>query len=278
MTYHIYTATGCMRCNITKRFIKENGISYEEYDIKADGQEAFSGFYRANRSMIYRGQDGVEFPVFTDGEVIRQGVGAVIAHLIAGDKFAGFIEQSTLHGEWIDGFNISGGDPQSGEGLLKVLSYLKQNNLKIQISTDGHNAAILESVLDQNLADRVVASIKGPANLYRSLTGNAIDESELTDTIALVALFPEYQFYTTIAPLEREDGSVTYLTPQEIGETARQIEAATGSKKHPYTLRIFNPQRAVDDRFKTIELLPDSAMFKYRTAARRYMVMTEIEK
>jgi glutaredoxin len=278
MAYQIYTATGCARCQITKRFMKENDIGYEEYDIKADGQEAFSEFYRANRSMIYRDKEGVEFPVFTDGYVIRQGVGTVIAHLIAGDKLTGFIEQSLLHGEWIDGFNIAGGDQQNSEGLLKVLAYLKQNNLKIQVSTDGRNAAVLESVHDQSLADRVVVEIKGPANLYGPLTGNAIDESELADTIALAVRFPEYQFHTEIAPLEREDGSAEYLTPQEIGETARQIEAATGSKKHPYTLRIYNPQHAENDRFKSIEPLPVGAMFKYRTAARRYMVMTEIEK
>ena len=278
MDYQIYTATGCARCKITKRFMQENNIGYKEYDIKADGQEVFAEFYRANRSMIYRGKDGVEFPVFTDGDVIRQGVGAVIAHLIAGDKLTGFIEKSSLHGEWIDGFNVAGGDPQNGEGLLKVLAYLKKNNLKIQLSTDGRNAAVLESVLDQNLADRVVASIKGPANLYGALTGTAIDESELADTIALASRFPEYQFYTTIAPLEQDDSSVAYLTPEEIGETARQIEAATGSKKHPYTLRIFSSQQEEDDRFKSIEPLADSALFKYRTAARRYMVMTEIEK
>jgi pyruvate formate lyase activating enzyme len=278
MTYQIYTATGCARCKITKRFMEENNISYNVDDIKADGQEVFAEFYRANRSMIYRGKDGVEFPVFTDGDVVRQGVGAVIAHLIAGDKLTGFIEQSTLHGEWIDGFNIAGGDPQNSEGLLKVLAYLKQSNLKIQVATDGHNAAVLKSVLDQNLADRVIVAVKGPANLYGPLTGTAIDESELADTIALAARFPEYQFHTTIAPLEREDGSLTYLTPQEIGESARRIETATGSRKHPYTLRIFNPQHAEDDRFKAIEPLPDNAVFKYRTAARRYMLMTEIEK
>jgi glutaredoxin len=115
MVYHIYTATGCTRCQITKGFMKENAIGYKEFDIKTNGQEAFSEFYRANRGMIYRGKDGGEFPVFTDGDAIRQGVGAVIAHLIAGDKLNGFIEQSSLHGEWIDGFNIAGGDPQNGE-------------------------------------------------------------------------------------------------------------------------------------------------------------------
>jgi len=278
MACQIYTSTGCARCKIAKRFMQENGIGYEEFDIKADGREVFAEFYRANRGSIYRGPDGVEFPVVADSDVIRQGVGAVIAHLIAGDNLTGFVEQSSLHGEWIDGFNIAGGDPQYSDALLEVLGYLKQFNLRIQVSTDGRNVAVLKSVLDQNLADRVVAAVKGPANLYAPLTGSAIDVRELTDTIALASRFPEYRFYTTIAPLERENGGIEYLSPQEIGETARQIEAATGSKKHPYTLRIFDPQHAENDRFKSIAPLPDSALFKYRTAARRYMVMTEIEK
>jgi glutaredoxin len=278
MTHDIYTATGCARCKITKRFMQENAIDYEEYDIKAEGKEAFSQFYRANRGAIFRDQDGVEFPVFTDGKVIHQGVSVVIGYLIAGDDLTGFIDRSKLHGEWIDGFNIAGGDPQNSEGLLRVLAYLKQNNLNVQVATDGHNAAVLQSVLDENLADRVIVSLKGPANLYGPITGAAIDESELAKTLALAARFPEYQFYTTVAPLEREDGNIEYLTPQEISETARQIETATGSKKHPYKLRIFNPQHPDDDRFKSVEPLPASAMFKYRTAARRYMVMTEIEK
>ena len=278
MIHQLYTATGCARCKIAKRFMSENDIGYEEFDIKADGQEVFAEFYRTNRSSVYRGKDGVEFPILTDGDIIRQGVGAVIAYLIAGDKLTGFIGQSALHGEWINGFNISGGDSQKCEELLRVLAYLKQNNLKIQVSTDGRNAAVLETILDKKLADRVIAAIRGPARLYGPLTGAAIDASELSHTIALAVRFPEYQFYTTIAPLERKDGSLDYLTPEEIGETARQIEAVTGSKKHPYTLRTFNPQHAENDRLKSIEPLPVSAMFKYRTAARRYMVMAEIEK
>jgi len=278
MTYQIYTATGCARCKITRRFMQENAVDYEEHDIKAGGQESFSEFYRANRSMIYRDTEGVEFPVFTDGEVIRQGVGAVIAHLVGGNQLAGFVEQSSLHGEWIDGFNISGGDPEFSEGLLRVLDYIKQNSLKIQISTDGRNADLLQSVMDRNLANRVIADIKGPASLYGPLTGVPLDEAELRQTIALAVKFPEYQFFSTVAPLERPDGTVRYLTPDEIGETARMIEAATGSKKHAYKLRAFDPQQAIDDRFRTLEPLPASAMFKYRTAARRYMVLTEIEK
>jgi pyruvate formate lyase activating enzyme len=278
MTNQIYTATGCVRCKITKRFMQENDINYEEYDFKAEGKEAFSQFYRANRKEIFRDKDGVEFPVFTDGNVIRQGLSVVVGHLIAGDGLSGFIGRSLLHGEWIDGFDISGGDPERAADLIKVLAYLKQNGLKVQITADGRNAAVLEAFKEKNLGDRIIMDVRGPAALYEPLAGAAIDEDELKKSIALAAQFPEYQFQTTIAPLVRQDGTVDYLTPEEAGETARLIEAATGSKKHPYQLRGFDPQQAADERLKSAEPLPSSAMFKYRTAARRYMVMAEIEK
>ena len=53
---------------------------------------------------------------------------------------------------------------------------------------------------------------------------------------------------------------------------------ATGTKKHPYTLRAFDPSRAHDERFQALAPLPANEMFKYRTAARRHQVMTEIAK
>jgi len=95
-------------------------MDYEEYDIKADGKDAFTKFYRAHRAEIYRDKDGVEFPVYTDGSVIRQGVSVVIGHLMAGNGLDGFIGRSTLHGEWIDGFNISGQGSLASDGISKA--------------------------------------------------------------------------------------------------------------------------------------------------------------
>lgn len=278
MTNIIFTATGCARCKITKRFLQQQNIAYDEFDIKAEGKEAFAKFYRENRKAIYRDADGVEFPVFYDGSVIRQGVGVVIGHLIAGDGLSGFIKRSTLHGEWIDGFHISDGNPANAGDLFEVLTFIKQNGLKIEATTDGRNAEVLKQVMDKGLADRMVMEVKGPQALYASLLGQEIASDEISQSIVLVAKFPEYAFYTTVAPVKRADKTVSYLTPEEIGETAKMIEDASGSKKHPYRLRRFDPKTAPDHRTSSVEALPENAMFKYRTAARRYQVMTEIEK
>jgi len=125
MSATLYTATGCARCKITKRYIKEHGFDFEAFDFKAKGKDAFAKFYCANRSSIYRDRDEVAFPVFTDGSVIRQGVSVVVGYLLAGTKLEGFVGRNVLHGEWIDGFNISGGNPAHSTDLIALLRCLK---------------------------------------------------------------------------------------------------------------------------------------------------------
>jgi glutaredoxin len=278
MSNIIFSATGCARCAITKRYMKEHAIDYREYDIKTDGKDEFAKFYREHRKAIFRDKDGVEFPVFTDGTVIRQGVSVVIAYLLCGEALDGFIHRSVMHGEWLDGFDVSGGNAERTDDLIRVMTYLKQNGLKLQLTTDGHNAGVLEKLLAVGLGNRVIMAVKGPPALYAAFTGRTLDEEALKKSIALTARFPEYRFHTEVAPLVRSDESVSYLTPEEVGQTAALIEAATGSKKHPYELRSVDLRDCSDDNLKSLGPLPESAMFKYRTAARRFQVMAEISK
>lgn len=281
MSNTIYSATGCVRCKIAKKFMDDQGIAYEDLNIKGDGMEAFRKFYGANRSSIHRGEEGLEFPIFTDGTVIRQGVGVVIAYLLAETKLDGFIRRSELFHGWIDGLHVSEGDPAQADEFISVLRFLKENGLKMQLDTNGKNALLLEKLSEQGLCDRIAMDVKGPAALYPTLLDDAIDSGEIEKSISLVTKFPEYELYTTIAPVIRQPGEnpeISYMTPEEIGDTAKMIEEATGSKKHPYELRSFDPGSCEDERLKSIEPLSSSEMFKYRTAARRYMVLTEIEK
>lgn len=278
MSNAIYTATGCARCKITKSFLADNNIDFEEFDFKGEGKDAFAQFYRANRKDIFRDKDGVEFPVFSDGKQIRQGVSVIIGYLVAGGKLDGFIKRSILHGEWIDGFDLSGGDPDEVEDLVKVLSYLKGKGLKIQLRGDGRNAGVLEQLLAAGLGDRLIMEVKGPASLLSVLYGGGTEAAEISKSLGLAAKSQYYVLFTTVGPVKRWDGDISYLTPEEIGETAKLIEEATGSKKNPYFLRAFRPEEAGDEDLKSIDPLPSSAMFKYRSAARRFQVLTEIEK
>ena len=281
MSHTIFTATGCARCKIAKTYMDQQGISYEELDIKGEGKEPFGQFYRANRSSIFRGKEGIEFPVLTDGSAIRQGVGVVIAYLQAGNELEGFVGRSELSKGWVDGLHISGGNPLLGDKFVSVLTFIKKSGLRLQLDTNGKNASLLERLLHEELGDRVIMDVKGPLTLYGRILGEDPESAEIQKTIGLVSKFPEYEFQTTVAPVIRKEGEspeISYLIPDEIGETARLIEEATRSKKQPYLLRVFDPETCKDERLKGVEGLSANTMFKYRSAARKHQVLTEIEK
>jgi pyruvate formate lyase activating enzyme len=282
MSNTIYTATGCMRCKIAKNFMDERGIAYQDLDIKGDGKDAFGQFYRTNRSAVYRGKEGIEFPVFTDGTIIRQGVGVVVAFLHAGTKLDSFLGRSELSHGWMDGIHVSEGDPAQVEDLVTVLAYVRKSGVNLQLDTDGRNAAVLERLLAEKLGDRVFMEVKGPLSLYGKILAREVDPEEIKKSISIVTRFPEYRFQTTVAPVIRQGGEtpqISYLTPDEVAETAQLIqEAATGSIKQPYMLRVFDPASALDDRLRSLEKLSANDLFRHRSAARKYQVLTEIEK
>jgi pyruvate formate lyase activating enzyme len=258
--------------------LQEKGIAYEEHDIKGEGRDLFGPFYRAHRSAIFRGPEGIEFPVLGDGTSVRQGVGVVIGYLHSATKLDGFIGRSDLAKGWIDGLHVSGGDPAMADDLLAVLGFLKKSGLKLQLDTNGKNSFLLESLLELGLGDRAVMDLKGPQSLYRAMLGEEIDPSEITRTMEVVAKFPEYRFETTVTPVRRESGSVSYLSPEEIEETARWLKRATGSQKQPYLLRLFDPETCLDERCRAMEKLPPQALLRYRTAARKHQALTDVEK
>jgi hypothetical protein len=271
----LFTAAGCVRCQIARKFLLEKHLSFDEHDAIGEGKALFGRFYRAHRAAIVRGAEGVEFPVLADGCEVRQGVAAVVAWLQAGARLDGFIGRSELSKGWVGGLHVSQADPAAMEDLVGVLGFLKKNGLKLHLDTDGRNAAVLTRLLEQGLGDRVVMDLKGPRPLYEAMTGTPADADEVSRSMALVARFPEYRFETTVAPIPRpgeDPARPRCLTPEEVAETARWLKAATGSHRQPYILRAVDRPAGPED-----PALSPSSLFRHRTAARRHQVLTEIK-
>lgn len=278
MKYTLFSATGCARCKIVMGRMDELGIAYDEHDFKAEGKEAFQQFYGANRKAVYRGAEGIEFPILTDGTIIKQGVGSALAWLEAGEGLNGFFHIGVLRKEWLDGINVSGGDAAQGDKFLTVLRHLKKYSMKLVIETNGKNAALLEAVLAEGLADKVIMNVLGPLHLYGALAGEVVEPQEVERSIATVARLCEYQFQTVVAPVQRGEEEASYLTTAEIGETAKLIETASGSKKQPYLIKLFRPGASASEAFKRLEPMSATMLLPYRSAARAYQVMVEVEK
>lgn len=275
--FTLYSATGCIRCKLLKGYMQEHGIAYVEKDMKAEGKEDFQKFYAANRKQIFRGPEGVEFPIITDGTAIRQGLGATLAYLYAGTELDGYFTAGTLHKEWVDGIHVSGGNPEAGEKFLAVLRQLKGNNYKLVVDTYGRNPALLERVLAENLADVVVMEVITPAELAGGIFRQPLAQADIEKSVALAVTAPEYRFQTTVYPTADKD-QTRYLTPQEVAAVARLLDTLTGNKKNPYLIRLYRPEQPRDARLGDLEPMPASALLAYRTQARRYQVLAEAEK
>jgi pyruvate formate lyase activating enzyme len=271
--FTVYSATGCARCKIVKGYMDAQGIAYVEKDMKAEGKEDFQKFYAANRNRIFRGPEGVEFPIVTDGTVIRQGVGACLAYLYAGTELDGFFSAGTLHKEWVDGINVAGGDPQAGEKFLAVVRLLKGNNFKLVVDTYGRNPALLEKLLAESLAEVVVMEVPPAAGVFERPPA----QEEIAQSVALAMKAPEYRFQTTVYPV-KDDGGTRYLTPQEVAAVARLLENTTQSKKNPYLIRLYRPAQPKDERLGGLAPMPAAALLPYRTQARAFQVLAEAEK
>ena len=279
MSRVIYTTQGCSRCKIAKQFISEHNIACKEVDIKKGGLEEFREVYHANPTSIFKSEKGIEFPVFTDGKEIRQGVGVIVAYLAADRRLDGFIERCHMTHTWLDGLNISEGDPRHTDKLIKVLNFLKNKGLKLKFNCNGRNSMVLERLLRQGLGDMAIMSVKGPLVLYSRLAGVEIDSGDIRKSIELIPHFPEFEFFTTLATVTLHKGELPrYLTLDEVAGTAELIWNASQSHTHPYTLRAFDPEESSDESVRSLKKLPDSALLKYRQAARKFMFRADIEK
>ena len=275
----IYSATGCIRCKIARQFLEDHGITCHEKDALAEDREAFKAFYKHHRAKIYRGPEGIEFPILMDGEVICQGLPMVLGHLIRGPALDGFFKPGTLHGEWIDGIQVSGGNATYCEDFLTVLNYLKKQQLKLQIETNGINADLLERVLHQQLADRVIMELPGPLEIYESLLQQPFDPAEIKKSIALVAACDDYCFTTTFRPfLRKNDGptAISTLTPDEVAEIALLIKEVTGSSTQPYRLQVLGTQAVRNSNLQPDQILTPADLLAYRNKARKFQFKTEI--
>ena len=132
MSITLYTAPDCLRCKIVKGFLAEHQIAYETVDFKADAQ-TFNTFYRANRKAIYRNPEGVEFPLFDDGTVIKQGSGEVIAYLLSGHALEGAVTRSDLLHGWISGLYLSQCPAAAEDHFVELVQQLAKGGLTVDV-------------------------------------------------------------------------------------------------------------------------------------------------
>lgn len=274
MSITLYTAPDCLRCKIVKGFLAERRIAYDTVDFKADAP-TFNAFYRANRKAIYRNPEGVEFPLFDDGTVIKQGSGEVIAYLLSGHALEGAVTRSDLLHGWISGLYLSQCPAAEEEHFVELVQQLAKGGLTVCMQTDGRNPALLERLVSLNVLAKVQLNILGPASVYEALFGAAPSKEELAKTIELVKAFPDHEIRFLAAPIPGADGA-RWPSRDEAGEAARMVFDACGDHQLPYVIASVTPE--MPQGMQGLEPVADPMLLKYRSASREFLFKADIRK
>ncbi len=191
-----------------------------------------------------------------------------------------FFEYLDSRKGWIEGVCISGGEPTQQLGLKFFAERLKRKGLLVKLDTNGSNHAVLGELLEESLIDYVAMDVKGPRMIYADLVGRKfLDErDDYGKAIAVTTGFPDYEFRTTVAPVVRRSGEISFMTPEEIGETAKLIYDWTGRNNHKYFLQPFVPREngLVDARLEEFPETPKELLEEGKEEAKKYLLRCRI--
>lgn len=274
MSITLYTAPDCIRCRIVKSFLAERGLEYATVDFKADAQ-TFNAFYRANRKAIYRNPEGVEFPLFDDGKVIKQGSGEIIAYLLSGHDMECCVTRSDmLHGK-IAGIYPSLCPDGQEENLLILVDRLAKGGLQVWLQVDGRKPDLLEKLL--HIKDvHVILNVVGGADAAGHIFGGAPSKEDLAKTIALVQASPDGIIRFLAVPHPADGGQWAWPQRADAAAAAQMVAEACGQPTLPYVITAITPDMAWDIR--GLDALPEQNMLVYRSASRQFLFKADIAK
>lgn len=271
----LFTAPDCLRCKIVKSYLAEKNIAYDTIDYKAQKDE-FNTFYRTNRPSIYRNPEGVEFPLFYDGEVIKQGSGETIAYLLSGHALEACVTRSDLLHGWISGLYPSQCPDGQEDNFVELVRHLANGGLQVYLQADGRKPELLERLLKAGNIAKLSLNILGPAEVYASSFGGPVSKEELSKSIELVRAFPKGEIRLLVSPTKRADGSWTWTSKEEAAEAAKMVAEASGDQQLPFVISAVTEE--MPQGLQGLEPFSQSLMLPYRSACRNHLFKTDIAK
>jgi pyruvate formate lyase activating enzyme len=181
---------------------------------------------------------------------------------------------------WYTGAPICGGEPTLQYDLPEFVKRLKDMGLAVKLDTNGKNYPAIGELIQEGLVDYIAMDVKGPFGLYRTITGmEHVDfRDEFLKGLAVVGAFPNHEFRTTVCPIVRESGEITFMTPEEIGEAAEEMYNNLPNNDHKYFLQSFVPvkDRLIDKRLENAGETPREILEEGCELAKKYLPNTKI--
>lgn len=190
----------------------------------------------------------------------------------------GFFDYLDTVRDWVTGVVICGGEPTLQAGLIPFIEKVRARSLAVKLDTNGSNPKVLEKLLADKLVDYVAMDVKGPRFLWPATAGVEGYEEAMSESLKLVARFPDYEFRTTVAPVPRGDGDIAFLTVHELASAAKLIAAATGGDLHKYYVQKFVPRKdgLLDKRLEAFPETPPQLLQDIHKEVSKYLPNAQI--
>lgn len=190
----------------------------------------------------------------------------------------GFLEYLDTVKEWVNGVVICGGEPTLQPDLIPFIEQLRSRGLAVKLDTNGSNPKVLARLLAGELVDYVAMDVKGPDTLWPDTAGVPGYEAAMRESMQLVTRFPTYEFRTTVAPVLRADGEISFLTVPEMAAAARLIIETTGSPDHKYYIQKFVPRKdgLLDKRFEAFPETPPQLLQEIHAEVMKHIPNTQL--
>jgi pyruvate formate lyase activating enzyme len=182
---------------------------------------------------------------------------------------------------YLDAVVISGGEPTLQPGLEELIKKIKKgrNNFLIKLDTNGSHYEVLQDLKKEKLVDYVAMDVKSPPYLYSTVTGKQITDlrDDVEKGMALTCQFPDYEFRTTIVPVERGNGNLgdfSFMKVSEVVDIAKWIADITGGNSSKYYLQPFvHPKggKLFDSRFEAFPETPKELLEEMRKEVSKYL-------
>ncbi len=282
--HHLFTAPNCLRCKIVKAYLKSKDQTWEETDFQAD-KDDFNTFYRTNRPSLYRNPEGVEFPMYTDGEAIKQGSGEILGYLISQNALGWSVTRSDLLHGWISGLYPSLCPDGQEDNFIELVENLSAGGLTICLRVDGRKPELAQKLIDKGLVKKLEVNFFGEPAIYdmiNAATGGkfnpAPSAADVAATVEMAKKFADAECRLQIIPLN-DNGEFRYLTKEEASNAAKFISEAANDKQLPFLItQCVGEELASLGLDKKLDELEGADLFKYRSACRDFLFKTDIKK
>ncbi|MDD5699903.1 MAG: anaerobic ribonucleoside-triphosphate reductase activating protein [Candidatus Nanoarchaeia archaeon] len=193
-------------------------------------------------------------------------------------KFEDIKKYLLKNADFIDGVVISGGEPTLQRELALFCEEIKKLGFMVKLDSNGSHPEVLKILKEKKLVDYAAMDIKVVKEKYEEITNNKTDLGKIEESMKIISEFPGYEFRTTVVPVYRKNGEISFMTTEEVCGIAKWIVSVTGGNNHKYFLQPFVPREngLVDSRLESFPETPKKLLKEMEQEARKHLPNTKI--